>query len=343
MVSRGRSWRGGHRATCEAALRVLDAGGNAFDAIVAAGFASATSEPLMTGLGGGGFCLTRTAAGEETLFDFFVDTPGRGLDPMPEPHFFPVAVRYPGVDQVFNTGLGSAAVPGTVDGYLAIHERLGRLPLAEVVAPAIELAREGVVLDEFHGSVSDLLWPILALTEDGRRLFGVDGDRSRRGTGSPTPTPVASSLSCRPIPATASGRRVGATRSVRDMAAGEGLITAEDLAAYAVVEREPLAVRYRDRTVLTNPPPAFGGELIGRGLGFLAEGLPTPGAWGDPVAPDGARSGSAGPRGLAGPLGRACGSAGARPTPAWPTPRATWPRCRPPTARPRATWSRGRA
>ena len=48
----------------------------------------------------------------EVVFDFFVDTPGRSLDPVPEPHFFPVAVSYPGVDQVFNTGMGSAAVPG---------------------------------------------------------------------------------------------------------------------------------------------------------------------------------------------------------------------------------------
>ncbi|HEY5699039.1 MAG TPA: gamma-glutamyltransferase [Acidimicrobiales bacterium] len=273
---------GGHRATCEAALRVLDAGGNAFDAIVAAGFASATSEPLMTGLGGGGFCLTRTAAGEATLFDFFVDTPGRGLDPMPEPHFFPVAVRYPGVDQVFNTGMGSAAVPGTVNGYLAIHERLGRLPLAEVVAPAIELAREGVVLDEFHGSVSDLLWPILVLTEDGRRLFGVDGEPQPPGHRFTNPDTGRFLAELQADPRHGLWSEGRGDQVVREMAAGEGLITAEDLAAYAVAEREPLAVRYRDRTVLTNPPPAFGGELIGRGLGFLAEDLPTPGAWGDP-------------------------------------------------------------
>ena len=138
-------------------MRILEAGGNAFDAIVAAGFASATGEPLMTGLGGGGFCLTRTAAGESALFDFFVDTPGRGLDPMPEPHFFPITVSYPGVDQVFNTGLGSAAVPGTVAGYLAVHERLGRLPLADVLRPAVALADDGVVLDDFHAAVTDLL------------------------------------------------------------------------------------------------------------------------------------------------------------------------------------------
>jgi gamma-glutamyltranspeptidase/glutathione hydrolase len=273
----------GHRATCEAALRILEVGGNAFDAIVAAGFASATSEPLMTGLGGGGFCLTRTATGEAALFDFFVDTPGRGLDPMPEPHFFPVAISYPGVDQVFNTGTGSAAVPGTVAGYLAVHERLGRLPLADVLAPAVQLAHEGVMLDEFHSSVTDLLWPILRLTEDGRRLFGFDGDPQSAGhrfTNPDTGRFLAELQADSAHDLWSAGR---GEQVVADMAAGDGLITAEDLAAYTVAEREPLAVGYRDRTVLTNPPPAFGGGLIGRGLGFLAAQMPAPGSWGEPA------------------------------------------------------------
>jgi gamma-glutamyltranspeptidase/glutathione hydrolase len=280
-VSTGRAVvAGGHQVTCEAAQRILAAGGNAFDAIVAAGFASATSEPLMTGLGGGGFCLTRTAAGEATVFDFFVDTPGRGLDPMPQPHFVEVAVHYPGVDQLFNTGMGSAAVPGTVAGYLALHERLGRLPLAQVLAPGVEVARDGVVLDDFHGSVSDLLWPILELTDGGRRLFGVDGEPQPPGhrfTNPDTATFLAELQADPSHDLWSAGR---AEQVVADMAASDGLITAEDLAAYTVEERAPLEVRYRDRTVLTNPPPAFGGEMIRRGLGFLAAELPAPREWG---------------------------------------------------------------
>lgn len=271
---------GGHRLTCEAALRAIAAGGNAFDAIVAAGFASATAEPLMTGLGGGGFCLTRTAAGEAALFDFFVDTPGRGLDPTPEPHFVEVAVSYPGVDQLFNTGMGSAAVPGTIDGYLVLHERLGRLPLADVLQPGIAAARDGVVLDAFHASVTDLLWPILRLTEDGRRLFGADGEPQPPGHRFTNPDTgrFLAELQADPTHDLWSAGR--GEQTVAAMAAGEGLITAEDLAAYTVEERRPLEVPYRDRTVLTNPPPAFGGEMLRRGLGFLADELPAPGEWG---------------------------------------------------------------
>lgn len=69
----------GHPETSRAAARVLRAGGNAFDAGLAAGFVAAISEPTFTSLGGGGFLMGRTAEGRELLFDFFVDTPGRGL------------------------------------------------------------------------------------------------------------------------------------------------------------------------------------------------------------------------------------------------------------------------
>lgn len=79
----------GHPLVSEAAAAILTQGGNAFDAVVAAGFAGAVAEPALTSLGGGGFLLARTARGEATLFDFFVDTPGRGRSATTlTPHFF---------------------------------------------------------------------------------------------------------------------------------------------------------------------------------------------------------------------------------------------------------------
>ena len=132
----------GHPATTAAAVEVLAAGGNAIDACVAAGFAAAVAEPTLTSLGGGGFLLARTAAGEEVLFDFFVDTPGLGAAPAAAPlDFEEVVVRFSGADQAFHVGLGlggraRAASPAgsTPTG------RLGRLDLDEVIAPARRLA-----------------------------------------------------------------------------------------------------------------------------------------------------------------------------------------------------------
>ena len=93
----------GHPRVTEAACEVLRAGGNAFDAVVAAGFASSAAEPALTSLGGGGFCLARLEGAQAVLLDFFADTPGRGLDARElEPHFLPVTVRFPGADQIFN-------------------------------------------------------------------------------------------------------------------------------------------------------------------------------------------------------------------------------------------------
>jgi gamma-glutamyltranspeptidase/glutathione hydrolase len=106
----------GHPLVSGTAIEILAKGGNAFDAAVGAGFAGAVAEQTLTSLGGGGFLLARTAGGEEILFDFFTDTPGRGLeDSMLEPHFFPVTIHFPGSDQDF-TGISSSrqsTLPGT--------------------------------------------------------------------------------------------------------------------------------------------------------------------------------------------------------------------------------------
>ena len=261
---------GGHPETCEAGAAVLGAGGNAFDAVAAAGFVATVAEPCLASLGGGGFCLARTAAGEEVLFDFFVDTPGRGLpEPAPAPHFEPMVVHFPGSDQTFNVGLGSVAVPGILAGLVHVQRRLGRLGLAEVVGHAARLAAGGVVLNEWQASVIGLLEPILRLTAAGRALFTEDG--RLLGPGDRVVNPELGSF----LDAVASGDTAGfyagpvAARIGADMAEGFGLLTEQDLAAYRVIEREPLAIDYRDVRLLTNPAPSFGGSLLGLALRLL--------------------------------------------------------------------------
>ncbi len=171
----------GHPHATAAACDILRAGGNAFDAAVAAGFVAAVVEPALTSLGGGGFLLARTAQGRAVLFDFFVDTPGQGLRASElEPHFLPITVRFPSSEQIFNVGMGSVAVPGVLKGYLHVQRRLGRLPLREVLAPAIHLAREGVAINAKQAYFLDLLTPIMTLTAAGRALFEPDESLSWR-------------------------------------------------------------------------------------------------------------------------------------------------------------------
>jgi gamma-glutamyltranspeptidase / glutathione hydrolase len=260
---------GGHPATVGAAVEVLEAGGNAYDAAVAAGFAAAVAEPCLSSLGGGGFLLARTAAGEEVVFDFFVDTPGRGLAD-PTPTLTPVTVRFRSADQVFHVGHGSIAVPGCLAGYLHVHRRLGRLELEHVVAPARRLAEEGVVLGAGQAAIVRLLRPIFSATAAARASF-VPPDRPFAADDRYANPALAAFLD-----AIAAGRVRGfgdptvATPIAVDQASNGGLVTIADLAAYAVVERAPLAVAYRGARLLTNPPPSFGGRLVTRALALLA-------------------------------------------------------------------------
>lgn len=260
----------GHPCVTAAACDILRAGGNAFDAAVAAGFAAAVAEPALTSLGGGGFLLARTAQGRAILFDFFADTPGRGLRTSDlEPHFVPVTVRFPGSEQIFNVGMGSVAVPGALKGYLHVQRRLGRLPLREILAPVIRLAREGVTINAKQGYFLDLLTPIMTLTAAGRALFEPAGRYLRAGDALRNPE-LAAFLETLPRDGEREfyeGELAG--RIDRDMREGAGLLTAADLAAYRVIEREPLPTDYRGYRLLTNPPPSFGGSLIALSLRLL--------------------------------------------------------------------------
>jgi gamma-glutamyltranspeptidase/glutathione hydrolase len=255
----------------EAAAAILRAGGNAFDAAVAAGFAAAVAEPMFTSLGGGGFLLARASDGREVVFDFFADTPGRGLpERMLEPHFLPMTVHFPASDQVFNIGLGSVAVPGTLRGFLHIHQRLGRAPLRDVIAPALRLAREGVILTEHQAYVVGLLEPINTLTAAGRALYAPGGRYLGLGDRLVNPDLAAFLESLPDSLGRDLYRGALAERIARDMREGQGLLTERDLADYRVVEREPLAIPYRGHRMLTNPPPSFGGSLIAFSLALHA-------------------------------------------------------------------------
>lgn len=260
----------GHPLVSGAAVEILQKGGNAFDAAVAAGFAGAVAEQTLTSLGGGGFLLARTNHGEEVLFDFFTDTPGRGLDDnRPEPNFFPVTIHFPGSDQDFNIGLGSVAVPGNLKGFLHVHKRLGRLSLEEILQPAIRLARDGLELNDWQGYFLNLLKPIVTHSPVGRKLYTINGSCAKQGDHITNPE-IADFLSQLPEDQGENFYRGKIAKAIaKDMRRGKGLLTAADLAAYKVIERTPLAFGYRDYTLLTNPHPSMGGSLIGLALSLL--------------------------------------------------------------------------
>jgi gamma-glutamyltranspeptidase/glutathione hydrolase len=261
----------GHPRVSEAAAEILRAGGNAFDAIVAAGFASTAAEPLLSSLGGGGFALTRTAEGEEVLFDFFAETPGRGSRASGPPRvgdmdFHPVRVTFLGAEQTFHVGMASAAVPGALKGLLRVHHRLGSLPLVDVLHPASRLARDGVLISGFQASLGGLLEPIIRSSPEALRLFASD-DGTLLGEGDRLTNPeLASFLDDLPRHPDTLYRGDLADLLTRDMREAGGLVTRRDLEEYRVVERVPLSMGYRGVRLVTNPPPSLGGPLVALAL-----------------------------------------------------------------------------
>ncbi len=272
----------GHQLVSKAAADILKAGGNAFDAAVAAGFAGAVAEQTLTSLGGGGFLLARTAgkstAAQEIFFDFFVDTPGLGRSFADEPHFFPVKVDFGGSTQEFNVGLGSVAVPGILKGLLHVHRRLGKMPLAEVLQPAVELAG-GHELNEFQAGFLQLLHPIMTMTEYGRSLYEPGGRYMQAHEILANPDMAAFLLE---LPGDRGDNFYQgdiARRIDQDMQNGGGLLTYADLSGYRVIERKPLKSLFKGRTLFTAPPPSMGGSLIALSLALL-DHMGKPPVWG---------------------------------------------------------------
>ena len=140
---------------------MLAAGGTAVDACVAAAFASWVCESMLTGPGGGGFMLVHDARdGRTRVFDFFVAVPRAAAGAS---ELLPLAVDFDGdTQQVFHTGAAAVAVPGTALGLAAAHRRFGKVPWAELVAPAARLAREGVELTPAQGYLHRILDGLLA-------------------------------------------------------------------------------------------------------------------------------------------------------------------------------------
>jgi len=260
----------GHEKTAEAGQLVLQAGGNAFDAAVAAVFAACVVEPTLTSLGGGGFLLAHKASGassasENVLFDFFTQTPG-SREGCKKPDFYPIEADFGDSVQEFHVGMGSIAVPGVFAGLLTVHKRLGRLPLKVVAEPAVQLARAGVSVTDFQGYCYQLLEPILLGTARARAIYAPQGTRLQAGEQLQM-SEFADTLEYLAGLGDEAALKVFyqgeiAERMVRDCREGGGYLSLEDLKGYEVIERSPLSINYRGVQMLTNPPPSAGGALI---------------------------------------------------------------------------------
>lgn len=251
----------GHETTLAVAKEILLAKGNAFDAAIAAHFAMFITEPCMASAGGNGFALTKSKENGIQFFDFFCQTPFQKKKES-ELDFYPILVDFGGDTEEFHVGLGAAAVPGSIAGVFELHRRFGTIPMKDLVQPAIQLAKEGVVLNEFQSYDLSLLAPIFEQDPTVRDIFFIEDKIKQKGD-------------LIQMPAMADFLEFMAREGERGFYHGEisrivaedskekgGFLTRADFENYQVNVLEPLKINYKNKQIFLPNGPSKGGAML---------------------------------------------------------------------------------
>ncbi len=260
----------GNQKTAAAGIEMLQLGGNAFDAAVAAVLASFVTESTLTSAAGGGFLLAHTQANKNILFDFFSQTP-RAKKLQAQLNFYPVDINFGDAIQEFHIGLGAIAVPGNIGGIFHVHQRLGRLPFKVVAEPAIHYGNNGVKIEDFQHYSASILKPIIFAAPEMKSIYAPKGEILKTGE-TFFMKDFANTLAYlveEGVQEFYQGEI--AHQLVKDCQEFGGYLSLEDLKSYQVIEREPLIINYRNNLLLTNPSPSSGGTLIAFALELLAK------------------------------------------------------------------------
>jgi len=236
---------------------MLRRGGNAVDAALAAAATLCVVEPMSTGLGGDAFALVASASEGRLLA-----LNGSGRAPAAAT---PEAYRARGLDAVPERGILSATVPGAVHAWETLSRRLGALPLAEVLEPAIRHAEEGFVVTELVAHYWHLLHAMGTLGNDAARATWAPGDRAPRpGETFRCPAQARTLRAIAKSGAAAFYRGEIADAILATSREEDGLFAAEDLAGHTSTWTEPIATDYRGVTVAEHPPNGQGlAALVG--------------------------------------------------------------------------------
>jgi gamma-glutamyltranspeptidase / glutathione hydrolase len=253
----------GHPATAAAGLEILQAGGSAADAAVAAALASCVAETIMTGIAGGGHAIYYDAPKDETrLLDFFVAMPGLGRSPR-KPELRELRVKFGNEYVHYFIGIASCAVPGMPAGVDALWREYGRLPWQRVVAPALELARNGVSMPPAHAACLAMLAPLMTMRE-GAQIYSPGG--RLLGSGDRLDQPgLARTLEL--IAQEGAGTFYDGTLAdalLELMEERGGLVTRGDLDAYEAAWLEPVGASYAGTEVRTRGGLSQLVETLGR-------------------------------------------------------------------------------
>jgi gamma-glutamyltranspeptidase / glutathione hydrolase len=249
-----------HQLASQAGVDVMQAGGNAVDAAVATGFALAVVHPQAGNLGGGGFMLIRNADGAVHFIDYREKAPAAATANMY------LDAKGNVIENASLVGYKAISVPGSVAGLAYAQRKYGKLPLAQVMAPAIRLARDGYPLA--WEDARDLRDEALAKFPESSRIFQREGNYYKAGDVFRQPE-LARTLERIAKDPDEFYHGAMAHELSGEIQKGGGLVTASDLAQYEVKEREAIRGTYRDYDVISAPPPSSGGVALVEILNIL--------------------------------------------------------------------------
>lgn len=247
-----------HPEASQVGLAMLKAGGNAVDAAVAIQFALAVVYPGAGNIGGGGFMVYRDKTGKASTLDYREKAPGKAT-----------ANMY--LDSVGNVRAGglslgghlASGVPGSVAGMVQAHEKFGKLPWAQVMQPAIDLAEKGFALTERDATGLNRIKDDLLKYNPGKTYFMRPDGRSWMKGDTLVQNDLGTTLR-RIQTQERAGFYSGETARLvaTEMQQGGGLLTEADLANYQAVWRDPIRQGYKNYNVITMPPTSSGGVAL---------------------------------------------------------------------------------
>ena len=241
----------------EAGLQILKRGGNAVDAAVAVAFALAVTHPSAGNLGGGGFMVVRMADGRTAAIDYREVAPGAASRDM---YLDAKGEKTRGSLD----GAKAAGIPGTVAGLAMARDKFGTIAWADLVAPAIALARDGQTVDSFHAE--DLVNGAERMMKLGNGSSAAiyrkpDGAAFQAGDTWKQPE-LATTLAKVAADPRAFYEGPLADEMARQVQGLGGIWTAADLKNYKAVLRDPIEFQYRGYEIVTMPPPSAGGVVL---------------------------------------------------------------------------------
>ncbi|MFQ5345948.1 MAG: gamma-glutamyltransferase family protein, partial [Mariprofundus sp.] len=254
-----------------AGAAILEAGGNAVDAAIAAVSTSFCAEPVLTGAGGGGFMLIAEPRQSPLLYDGFARMPGyikhHGNK---QPGFLTsgsstalkaVPIDFGDTVQTFHIGQASVGTPSLLAMLFEAHRQHGKIPLREVLEPGIETARNGIRLNRLQASFIQLLQPILGDSESCKSLHAPAGSLLAEGDLFRNPD-LANTLEMLAIDGIDEMYHGDMARAIVSACLPHGLLGMDDMRMQQVNIRKPLSTAIFGGTLLTNPPPSSGGLLM---------------------------------------------------------------------------------